>query len=310
MEKFVLDKQELKVRLLEVVGDEKLDVISKKTNTSVSALSKYIGQEADCPINNDGKFIPKNNNFIPKMDTLYAIACAYNVSLDWLCGRTDAKTPDSSLQAVHSYTGLSDASIKRITNLMKPRTICMGGTENVTTENKKGRSVASMLQQKTNWRYVNDYLAQTFEDFITSSKSVDFLSALANYFYYENSDGMLCDIGRYIVDIKKELDISYGWSVHKRFLENDIELNLKSALQYVKKVEDGKESSGQTHLTIMRLLELIENKYKPEPENFAKLIEKMGLKKYFNPNNVTEQKLIMPPPKIRKKTERTVKEDG
>lgn len=51
---------------------------------------------------------------VPDIVTLCAIAEYYNVSADYLLGRTTNKTTDTDLQAVCDYTGLSEKAINNI----------------------------------------------------------------------------------------------------------------------------------------------------------------------------------------------------
>lgn len=50
----------------------------------------------------------------PSLEALIMLADFYNVSLDYLVGRTDAPTTDRDLRAVCDYTGLSDRAIEKL----------------------------------------------------------------------------------------------------------------------------------------------------------------------------------------------------
>ncbi len=68
---------------------------------------------------NIGKWL--NGCTTPDIETLCRIADAYNVTTDYLLGRTSNKTTDAELQAVCDYTGLSEKAIK-IIKQMPPET--------------------------------------------------------------------------------------------------------------------------------------------------------------------------------------------
>ncbi len=57
-----------------------------------------------------------SGDITPDIETLCKIADAYNVSTDYLLGRTPNKTTDTQLQGVCEYTGLSETAIKSIQN--------------------------------------------------------------------------------------------------------------------------------------------------------------------------------------------------
>lgn len=50
----------------------------------------------------------------PGYDTLVKIADYFGVSVDYLLGRTQTKTPDATMQAIIDYTGLSEENIKTL----------------------------------------------------------------------------------------------------------------------------------------------------------------------------------------------------
>ena len=49
-----------------------------------------------------------------KIETLYKLAEYYNVSTDYLLGRTDVKTPDTELKTVCEVTNLSESAVNKI----------------------------------------------------------------------------------------------------------------------------------------------------------------------------------------------------
>ncbi len=59
---------------------------------------------------NIGKWL--NGSTTPDIETLCKIADAYNVTTDYLLGRTPNKTTEAELQAVCDYTGLSESAVE------------------------------------------------------------------------------------------------------------------------------------------------------------------------------------------------------
>ena len=53
---------------------------------------------------------------VPDYPKLVAIAEYFNVSTDYLLGRTDTKTVDKDIQMICKYTGLSEEAVKRLHN--------------------------------------------------------------------------------------------------------------------------------------------------------------------------------------------------
>ncbi|MGM9603001.1 MAG: helix-turn-helix domain-containing protein [Faecousia sp.] len=59
----------------------------------------------------------KNGDTRPSLENICKIADFYHVSVDYLLGRTDAKSTDYNIQAVHEYTGLSELAIQKLKEL-------------------------------------------------------------------------------------------------------------------------------------------------------------------------------------------------
>lgn len=55
----------------------------------------------------------------PGYETLVKIADYFDVSIDYLLGRTKTKTPDTTAQAVIDYTGLSEENVKTLHKMSK-----------------------------------------------------------------------------------------------------------------------------------------------------------------------------------------------
>ena len=68
---------------------------------------------------------------IPDMLKFKAIADFFDVSADYLLGKTNVRTPDCDLQSVCEYTGLSEASIAMIRTLAVEDTFCLIELDNL-----------------------------------------------------------------------------------------------------------------------------------------------------------------------------------
>ena len=64
-----------------------------------------------------------NGRTQPDYDALCKLAEYYNVSTDYLLGRTDVKTPDTELKTVCEVTDLSESAVKKIIKLKSPTII-------------------------------------------------------------------------------------------------------------------------------------------------------------------------------------------
>ena len=52
-----------------------------------------------------------------KADDIEKICSTFSVSADWLIGISDVKNPETSVQAIHNYTGLSEQAIEVLHNM-------------------------------------------------------------------------------------------------------------------------------------------------------------------------------------------------
>ena len=77
----------------------KQSILAEKAGCSRQAVSQYI----------DG-------SSVPNVDKLLSIADFFDVSADYLLGRTNAKTTDKDLRIICEYTGLSENTIMTLHN--------------------------------------------------------------------------------------------------------------------------------------------------------------------------------------------------
>lgn len=81
------------------------DMVSKSTDIAKGTISNYLNAKTS-----------------PKPLELKKLADHFNVSTDYLLGRTKAKTVDTSIQAIHKKTGLSAEAITNITKISSDKT--------------------------------------------------------------------------------------------------------------------------------------------------------------------------------------------
>jgi transcriptional regulator with XRE-family HTH domain len=78
------------------------DMVSKSTDIAKGTMSNYLNAKTS-----------------PKPLELKKLADHFNVSTDYLLGRTNVKTVDIDIQAIHEKTGLSDKAIEKLINCNK-----------------------------------------------------------------------------------------------------------------------------------------------------------------------------------------------
>lgn len=86
----------------QLIGDETQQMAANKIGVSRQNIGKWL-----------------TGSTTPDIDTLCRIADAYNVSTDYLLGRTPNKTINPTLQAVCEYTGLTQEAVYNISALNK-----------------------------------------------------------------------------------------------------------------------------------------------------------------------------------------------
>ncbi len=105
----------------------------------------------------------------PLLSTLKAIAEFFGVSIDYLAGYTEAKSPQTEIQAIHRFLGLSETSI----NLLK-----MDHSKN----NKIVSTINTMLEAEGGelLRTISDYMTFYSKDiYIKSDGSTESMTAHA-----------------------------------------------------------------------------------------------------------------------------------
>lgn len=119
-----------------------------------------------------------SDNKTPMIDALPKVANYFNVSIDWLLGESEAKTRNTTTQAIHHETGLSDTAIDILRNL---------------SDNEK-RFLNRLLEDRGNFYFIADAFAN-FKRKSGLNQAID--------------DGIIeADFGPDTLCIKKDLDFA------------------------------------------------------------------------------------------------------
>jgi transcriptional regulator with XRE-family HTH domain len=92
----------------------------------------------------------KDGTTVPDINALYKIAEYYNVSTDYLLGRTDFESPDIDAQAINKKIGLSDDAIYNLETLkdlstVNPNSIELGNVSDCVDDSKMLLKVINFL---------------------------------------------------------------------------------------------------------------------------------------------------------------------
>lgn len=80
---------------------------------------QHFGDRVGLNRNTIGQYLSNTNDKPASVDVIKQICEKCHVSADWLLGLSDVKTPDTSIQAICKYTGLSEKSIKYLSDTEK-----------------------------------------------------------------------------------------------------------------------------------------------------------------------------------------------
>lgn len=89
----------------------RLREIMEETGTTQQALADYLGMKNRQSIG----FYCEGRSY-PDLDAVAKIAGYFHVSADWLLGLSDVRKPDTTMQAVCDYTGLSEGAVQWLRN--------------------------------------------------------------------------------------------------------------------------------------------------------------------------------------------------
>lgn len=89
----------------------RLKLLLSERGDTITALARALG------ISRQAVSLYTDGTNIPNAEKLCAIADYFNVSTDWLLGRTETRSPDTNKRAVCNYLCLSDAAVDALTPL-------------------------------------------------------------------------------------------------------------------------------------------------------------------------------------------------
>ena len=99
------------------VFPERLSALMKKRNVTQEGLAHELG------VKRQTVSLYKNGQSKPDAEQLKNIAAFFDVSADWLLGLSDIETSDKNIRNVCEYTGLSEDSIKWISEINAHQTM-------------------------------------------------------------------------------------------------------------------------------------------------------------------------------------------
>lgn len=89
-------------RIAELIGDTPSGTIAKDLGLTRQTISNFV-----------------NGRYKPVGDNLEKLADYFNVSTDYILGRTDVKSPDTKIQGVCEYLGLTEQAVNILAELSK-----------------------------------------------------------------------------------------------------------------------------------------------------------------------------------------------
>ena len=89
-------------RIAELIGDTPSGTVAKDLGLTRQTISNFV-----------------NGRYKPVGDNLEKLADYFNVSTDYILGRTDVKSPDTTIQGVCKYLGLTEQAVNIIAELSK-----------------------------------------------------------------------------------------------------------------------------------------------------------------------------------------------
>lgn len=123
----------------------------------------------------------ENQNRVPDIVVMGRIADAFNVSTDYLIGRSDARTKEPKLKSICDKTGLSDKSVLMLTELKKEKCsrlriinlLLEQAADDIKDDYElDGIYEGSILNAICRYldRSTNKYLSEEFEDYVSDPK--------------------------------------------------------------------------------------------------------------------------------------------
>lgn len=89
-------------RIAELIGDTPSGTVAKDLGLTRQTISNFV-----------------NGRYKPVGDNLEKLADYFGVSTDYILGRTDVKSPDTKIQGVCKYLGLTEQAVNILTELSK-----------------------------------------------------------------------------------------------------------------------------------------------------------------------------------------------
>lgn len=187
-----------------VLCSRRLKELRQEKHISHQALADTIGVSKQVVINyevaaNNGGVVtnsPSDKTLSVagmKIETLYKLAEYYNVSTDYLLGRTDVKTPDTELKTVCEVTNLSESAVNRIIEFSSKKSY------------RAYTDLLSLFIENPNMEYFLNLL----EGYITSGNDTDDKQLGMSRFNYSTKDVALLAINNTIKLMLSQITIPF-----------------------------------------------------------------------------------------------------
>lgn len=180
----------------ELTLKERIELLAEEKRDNDRSLSnKKQAEQMGINYNTFRKYVTEQEDTTQcSISNLAKIANYYNVSTDYLLGRTDSKSIDNKVQATREVTGLSDDAINKLIHLNNRRNI------------RAYIELLSMVIEETDF----EYLIGLFEGYLTSgNEKIDESIHVTTSISINKKDVALVAINNLIKDILDHISTFY-----------------------------------------------------------------------------------------------------
>lgn len=209
-------------RITELIGDTPSGTIAQDLGLSRQTISNFV-----------------NGRYKPDGDNLEKLADYFNVSTDYILGRTDVKSSDTTIQDICTITNLDEDTVKEIANI--------GSTyPTILAEFVKEGHLLSILREISFLKSAGEDLLKCGEEastIIDTNTFEEYRSKNINAIRYQAFSTFERIMDKYDVRITKKDEISIFSEavaeINKKFAEDNFQENLKKVREYRKGKNNG-----------------------------------------------------------------------
>lgn len=197
----------LEANLRLIIGKDNKEDLADEIGISRPTILGYIPS-----LNSEEKAEAK----APSLRALYNLAEKYNVSMDWLCGRTGSvKSLDPDTQVVNRITGLSEEAIQNLIQVKAPPPQIDVNTGTIAPADIQKRPALAVLRSQSAYADVRDNYGmeayfRALDDLLASEYLREFVAALDSYFYNLERNDIPETVLSVLDKIKNSLNEKYG----------------------------------------------------------------------------------------------------